>query len=250
MKHWVVVLLLVVAVRPVLAGDDAPMYTCKPRTGRFKPILAQPEIDLDALILWVEGISCKNVIVGAGVDVSTKLRIHAENPITAKQALKLFRDAVDAAGFVAQDKGDNLVIKLGPGSPKLCAGETDGPPPDPLEAFLETEIKKIDATHVQLSTYVGSAIVANQLGVINGARIVRAISDGKPVGYKLYSIRPTSFYGRLGLANGDVVLTINGLPLASLEQTLDAYNKLHDATEFQLGIERNHKPMTLTITVK
>jgi hypothetical protein len=231
MKRWLVVLSLFVALRPALA---APAATCKPATGKVRADF-KPEVELKDLVTWVMGVSCKNVILGDSVDAGTKVAILAPNPMTLKQALALFADAVDAAGFEVQDKGDNLVIKVGI---------------DSAAAYLDREIKKVDDTHVVVSADLLEEIRRNQLGVSKGGTLVQAYWGGKPVGYKLYSAKPFSLYVHLGLANGDVVQTINGMPLTTLEQAVDAYNKLHDATTFELGIDRRGTPRTITITVK
>jgi hypothetical protein len=258
MKRWVVVLLLVVAVRPVLADDDAPLYTCKVATGKIRAYF-KPDTELKDLVTWMMGFSCKTVILGAGVDASTKVTILAPNAMTAKQAMKLFTDAVDAAGFVVQDKGDNLVIKLGPGSPRPCSSAPAAPPrtvdatPPPssdVDAVLAAGIKKLDATHVQISAKVIDAILANPMEIGKGARMVPSVKNGKPDGFKLYAIRPSSFYARIGLMNGDTVQTINGFELTSADKALEIYSKIREATTFELGLERRGKPVNLVITVK
>ncbi len=260
MKRWVVVLLLVVVARPVLADDDAPMYTCKVASGKIRAYF-KPDTELKDLVTWMMGFSCKTVILGAGVDASTKVTILAPNAMTAKQAMRLFTDAVDAAGFVVQDKGDDLVIKLGPSSPRPCGSAPAAPPktvdttpqradtPD-VDAVLAAGIKKLDDTHVQISAKVIDTILENPMAIGKGARMVPSVKNGKPDGFKLYAIRPSSFYARIGLMNGDTVQTINGFELTSADKALEIYSKIREATTFELGLERRGKPVNLVITVK
>jgi hypothetical protein len=253
MKRWVVVLLLVVAVRPVLADDDAPMYTCKVASGKIRAYF-KPDTELKDLVTWMMGFSCKTVILGAGVDASTKVTILAPNPMTAKQAMKLFTDAVDAAGFVVQEKGDNLVIKLGPTRP--CSSAPAAPPktvdaPPPVDdALLAGGIKKLDDTHYQVSAKLVHAVLGNPVVLQTAGRAVPAMKDGAFVGLKLYAIRPNSLFARLGLLNGDRLHSINGFELTSAEKVLEIYAKAREATMFELGIERRGKPVNLVITVK
>lgn len=234
MKRWLVVVLLFASMSPALADAVPPPSTCKPATGRVR-VAFKPDVELKDLVTWVMGFSCKNVILGDGVDAGTKVAILAPNPMTPKQAMALFADAVDAAGFVVQDKGDNVVLKLGV---------------DSAAAYLDREIKKVDDTHVVVSADLMTEIRRNQLGVSKGGTFVQAFWGGKSIGYKLFSAQPLSLYVHLGLASGDVVQTINDLPLTTLEQAVEAYHKLHDATTFQLGIDRRGTPRTITITVK
>ncbi|MFP2908917.1 type II secretion system protein GspC [Pyxidicoccus sp. 3LFB2] len=70
------------------------------------------------------------------------------------------------------------------------------------------------------------------------ARVVPAIEDGKPVGFKLAAIRQGSLYTKIGLQNGDVLKRINGLSLDSPERMLEAFTKLRETKHIELDIGR------------
>ncbi|WP_223645397.1 type II secretion system protein GspC [Corallococcus sp. EGB] len=82
------------------------------------------------------------------------------------------------------------------------------------------------------------------------ARVVPAFKDGRPVGFKLFSIREDSFYSRLGLRNGDVLQRINGLDLDSPDKALEAFTKLRDARRIELQIERAGAPVRKVFDVQ
>ncbi|NRD50976.1 type II secretion system protein GspC [Corallococcus exiguus] len=82
------------------------------------------------------------------------------------------------------------------------------------------------------------------------ARVVPAFKDGRPVGFKLFSIREESFYARMGLRNGDVLQRINGLDLDSPDKALEAFTKLRDARRIELQIERGGAPVRKTFDVQ
>jgi general secretion pathway protein C len=81
------------------------------------------------------------------------------------------------------------------------------------------------------------------------ARIVPAFEGGKPVGFKLFSIKPGSLYSKIGLQNGDVVNRINGFEMSSPEKGLEVYQKLKDSSNVTVDIKRRGKPMTLDYTI-
>ena len=87
------------------------------------------------------------------------------------------------------------------------------------------------------------------MAVAKLARVVPAMKDGKPQGFKLYAVRPGSFYARLGLANGDTITAINGFDLTSAEKGLEVYTKLRNATALELDLIRRGKPGKLQITI-
>lgn len=132
------------------------------------------------------------------------------------------------------------------GSPLASLYTTpSAPDPDPL---LDT-IEKIDDTHVKLPKATVDSLVANPMSYSKGARVVPAIKNGQPAGLKLYAIRPSSLYARLGLMNGDTISAINGEDVTSPDKALEVYSKLKTATEWKLDVTRRGHPVELTITI-
>src|SRR2546427_744949 len=63
---------------------------------------------------------------------------------------------------------------------------------DDIEAMADTTIKKIDDTHYEIDKKLVDTVLANPMAVGKGARVVPAVKNGKPDGFKLYAIRPSS----------------------------------------------------------
>ena len=82
------------------------------------------------------------------------------------------------------------------------------------------------------------------------ARIVPAFESGKPVGFKLFSIKPGSLYSKIGLQNGDVINRINGYEMTSPEKGLEVYQKLKDSSNITVDIKRRGKAQTLDYTIQ
>jgi general secretion pathway protein C len=82
------------------------------------------------------------------------------------------------------------------------------------------------------------------------ARVVPAFEGGKPVGFKLFSIKPGSLYSKIGLQNGDVINRINGYEMSSPEKGLEVYQKLKDSSHITVDIKRRGKAMTLDYTIQ
>jgi len=254
------------------ADDAAPLYTCKPVAANTKMTAEfRPDTSVMDLAAWLTGFTCKNIVIDAEVRARVpRVTIIAPNKMTPKQALQLFVDAVEATGLTVQQKKDTIIIKLGPKMPKSCpsaadtsmAGTTSAPTStdtstsstdaatEELQKLIDSDLRKIDDTHVELTTKLVDALLANPMAIAKGARVVPAVKDGKAAGFKLYAIRPTSFYAKLGLQNGDTLERVNGLDLATPEKALDVYTKIRDATKLVLDVTRRGKPVTLTITIK
>lgn len=124
------------------------------------------------------------------------------------------------------------------------------PPPDPVNPFA-ANVKVIDDTHLEVPQSMADTFFADVGAFSHDLRVVPAVSNGRPNGFKLYAIRPTSLVAALHFKNGDTVVTINGEDLsASGTQSLDVYTRLKSSKQFVIDMIRRGSPMTLTIDVK
>jgi general secretion pathway protein C len=121
---------------------------------------------------------------------------------------------------------------------------------DDLQASIDSGIKKIDDTTYEIDKGLVEKVLVNPMAVAKGARVVPAMKNGKPEGFKLYAIRPTSVYAKLGLTNGDTLTSINGFELTSADKALEVYTKLREATSLELEVTRRGKPVTLKYTIR
>ena len=117
--------------------------------------------------------------------------------------------------------------------------------PDPL---LDT-IEKVDDTHYKVPRKTIDAALANPMAIMKGARVVPAMRNGVADGFKLYAIRPSSPFAKVGFANGDTVHSINGYELDTPDKALEVYTKLRDATSLTFDLTRRGKPVLLTIEI-
>lgn len=127
---------------------------------------------------------------------------------------------------------------------------TTGDPADDLQASVDNGIRKIDDTTYEIDKSLVDKVLLNPMAVVKGARVVPAMKNGKPEGFKLYAIRPTSAFAKLGLSNGDTLTAINGFELNSADKALEVYTKLREATSLELEVNRRGKPVTLKYSIR
>jgi type II secretory pathway component PulC len=276
MLRSALVLVAIVGSTHIAHADDLdPLYACHvPSPGTKMSASFAPETSLKDLATWVTGFTCKNIVFSSDVPKhATKVTIISPNKMTQKQALALFVDAVEATGLVVQIKPDTIIIKLGPNMPKGCpdttvsssgsgGGELGGWPgaskgtdstPPPVEAdeiALDKGIRKIDSTHYEITAELIDKILANPMAVSKGARVVPSVKNTKPDGFKLYAIRKDSLFAKLGFQNGDTLQSINGMSIDSADKALEVYVKVREATNLDVAITRQGKPMTISIKIK
>ncbi|MFL5351169.1 type II secretion system protein GspC [Archangium sp.] len=123
-------------------------------------------------------------------------------------------------------------------------------PPVASGAKPAIDVRQLGPQSYEVSRNDLDKALANPNELMMQARVVPSFRDGKPQGFKMFSIRPDSLYSRIGLQNGDVLQRINGLSLDSVERGLEAYQKMRESPRLELEVERNGQPMRLTYSVR
>jgi general secretion pathway protein C len=82
------------------------------------------------------------------------------------------------------------------------------------------------------------------------ARVVPAFEDGKPIGFKFFSIRPNSAFSRIGFENGDIITKINGYDLNSPDKAIELYQKLRVDSQFNVQGKRGGANFNYDYNVK
>ncbi len=121
-----------------------------------------------------------------------------------------------------------------------------GAAPDPV---LDT-VTTIDDTHAEVPRATVQRLVDDPSLLATAARMVPSVHNGEADGYKLYAVRPNSFYAKLNLSNGDTIRAVNGYEMTSPDRAQEAIRRLATASTVTLDITRRGQPMTLTILIK
>ena len=117
------------------------------------------------------------------------------------------------------------------------------------DAELDAGIHASDATHHAVTRALYGRLLRSPMWVAKSARIVPALTDGRPSGFKLYAVRPGSALQRVGLENGDLIASINGANATSGDEGLRVYAELRTAAEIRIQVVRHGAPITLTIAI-
>jgi type II secretion system protein C len=93
-------------------------------------------------------------------------------------------------------------------------------------------------------------LFANPAALTKQARVMPSIKDGETKGFKFYGIRPDSLPKLLGMKNGDLLTSVNGTELKSVDQVMGLITKLRRASNLQVTIERKGESITKDITIQ
>lgn len=94
------------------------------------------------------------------------------------------------------------------------------------------------------------SLFANPAALTKQARVMPSIKDGETKGFKFYGIRPGSLPKLLNMKNGDLLTSVNGIELKSVDQVMGLLTKMRSASNLQVTIERKGETITKDITIQ
>jgi general secretion pathway protein C len=167
--------------------------------------------------------------------------------ITAIEETRVYLDNSGKTEFIDLLEGTKANAEAAP------VAATPPAAPSGNDAFATEMAKGIKKTSehaydIQRSTL--ESVLGNMSLLSRSARIVPEIRDGKAAGFRLYSVRPDGPFALIGMQNGDVISSINGLEITSPEKALEVYAKLKSASHLSLGLERNGQKVTKDYSIR
>lgn len=110
-------------------------------------------------------------------------------------------------------------------------------------------VSRVTETEYNIEKKEIDRVLGNLSSVATQARIVPSFKNGKPNGFKLFSIKPGSIYSKIGLKNGDVIQKVNGYEMNSPDKALEIYQKLKDASSVTVDLQRRGRAMTMNYAI-
>ena len=93
-------------------------------------------------------------------------------------------------------------------------------------------------------------LAANPLGLMNKVRAYAVKRDGQLYGYRLRPGTDRALLGQVGLRSGDILLSLNGLPVSDGSNLPNIMAQLRDQTEMLLELERGGQRQQLRVTLE
>jgi type II secretion system protein C len=92
--------------------------------------------------------------------------------------------------------------------------------------------------------------LANPTMFANSVRVRPYRQDGKVTGFRLRTVDKGSPLELLGAQRGDIIHSVNGVPLTSVDQALSAYQGLRTQDRLTFSVTRRGQPVDLKINIK
>ena len=142
------------------------------------------------------------------------------------------------------------LFELPPPPPQAAAAAVAPDKNDALAVDLANGIKKLSEHKYELQRNTLESVLGNMALLSRSARIVPEMKDGKAAGFRLFAVRPDGPFALIGMQNGDIISSINGLEITSPEKALEVYAKLKSASHLSLGMERNSQKITKEYNIR
>ena len=120
-----------------------------------------------------------------------------------------------------------------------------------LASMMKKYIEDVSKNEKNVDRRLVDYIVDNQHELMkSGGKIVPRINHGKIEGFKVYQIRKTSLWGKLGIQNGDLIRSINGMSMTGPAAAMDAFKNLKSSDHLSVNLERRGKNVNLDLNIR
>ena len=202
----------------------------------------------------------------------TRPRATIRNTSTSQQGAVRLGEPIPGAGEVKRIAGSYVdfqnavtsrIERISLLGPRPAAPRAAPPPPSlppsprgkkteraELLAKIEAGVRQNGEGRFEIDRAVLNEVLAHPAAAARGARVMPAIENGRPRGFKLTRVRRTSVYSKIGLKSGDTIHAVNGFELTSMDKALEVYTRVRQASHVSISITRRGKPLTLDYTIR
>ncbi len=119
-----------------------------------------------------------------------------------------------------------------------------------LPSLTGGNIQKVGQGNYVIPESQFKSATQNMGELLTQARVIPNIAGNKINGYRIFAITPGSIYANIGLQDGDVIHSVNGIQVTTPESALQLFQQLQNERRFTVNIDRNGQSMTLNYTVQ
>jgi len=95
-----------------------------------------------------------------------------------------------------------------------------------------------------------AAAVPDYSALMRQIRVRSQFEGGRPAGFVIYKIEPGSIFERMGLANSDVIVKVNGQAITSSQPVAEFYQALREGGTVALDVRREDRMQELLFEIR
>lgn len=134
-------------------------------------------------------------------------------------------------------------------SPGPEAARAESPSPSPAAADAREAIRATGPSQFEVSRKALQARVGGMEAVLKAARLEPFVVDGKTLGLKLSGVENISMARFVGLENGDVIQSVNGQELSSMQKAFQVFQKARSQPSLNVELLRGQSRKTLSFNL-
>lgn len=124
------------------------------------------------------------------------------------------------------------------------------PEGDAFTQTLRRGVRRLGPSRYEIDRSALELALRNLRGLSASVRVAPALRDGKPIGFRLFAVAPYGPIAKLGLRDDDILVSINGLDIATPDRVLAAYAKLKALDNLALGVLRDGRTIVTTYVIR
>ncbi|MCG3172467.1 MAG: hypothetical protein GMKNLPBB_00619 [Myxococcota bacterium] len=223
-------------------AEDTPGGTCTHSTLRVSlvGVIYSPGNDRLSYATLVDSGSKDTYVVRKGDKVLEEATVHA---------VEYERVKVERAGRIECIEWEKEGVEKPPPAPVITSSIAT-PVQEQAEDPIAAGVQKTGDNAWTIEKKVIDDITTNFSSIATQARVIPSFENGKPSGFKFFSVRPGSVYSKMGIQSGDIVKKINGYEVNSPDKALEIYTKLREMNNVTIDVMRDGKPSTYKYTIR
>lgn len=202
---------------------------------------SEPKVDIDALRLTELNLKLWGT-VSTVEEKSDSARAVIEEGKSRKQSLYKVGDVVQRA-TILEILRNSVVLDVDGRQEKLAVVEEKA-------AITESGIMSEEDRPIAVSRSQIDDAMKNVNDLMGQAKVKPLFQDGKPDGFILSSLEPTSIFGKMGLRSGDIITGINGQQIQSMDDALSFYKSLATGDRLSVQLKRRGRAKTIEFIIK
>jgi len=206
----------------------------------YKPLEKKHSKNFIKNIRELEKISLIGVILGEGLKLAV---IGIKNKEDKKNFIIVKEGEVVNGYYIKGIKKDHIILKSGENEYKVYITLKELKLSKNEIISSSHEVVKLDKRFIQENTEDIGKLFKDIL-------LVPEIKNGETVGFRFKYIKPKSILYKLGLRSGDLIVSVNDMPIRTAEEAFKIYNMLRNEEYVKVIIERKGKRKVLTYEIR
>lgn len=175
------------------------------------------------------------------IQVNQKDRLFVIGEVIESQEIVAMQWHSTNKRVVLRDRAEYSCLTLGQKSsskPKPKRAKRRGKRNQRKNDVYKNGIKEVAPGRFEVDRAMLDEQLADLDSIIRQARVIPHYKRGKPAGFKIVGIRSNSIFKHLGLKSGDVLKSVGGEELTSINKAMGLFEQLKTSSNVALEIER------------